>query len=73
MPVARAVELACQILAAIGAAHRRGFMHRDLKPANVLDRESIKLLDFGLASTPNGHIYRHMDGILSPRTRTRSR
>ncbi len=50
LPVARAVELACQILDAIGAAHRRGFMHRDLKPANVLvTAQGIKLLDFGLA------------------------
>jgi serine/threonine protein kinase len=50
LPVARAVELACQILDAIGAAHRRGFMHRDLKPANVLvTTQGIKLLDFGLA------------------------
>ena len=36
VPIPRAVELACQILDAIGAAHKRGFMHRDLKPANIL-------------------------------------
>ena len=50
VPVARAVELACQILDAIGAAHKRGFIHRDLKPANILvTTQGIKLLDFGLA------------------------
>jgi serine/threonine protein kinase len=35
---------------ALAAIHTRKMMHRDLKPANfVVSRETIKLLDFGLA------------------------
>src|SRR2546421_858282 len=46
-------SLARQLGAAIGAAHRAGFIHRDIKPENIYltdadDGFRVKLLDFGI-------------------------
>jgi TolB-like protein/Flp pilus assembly protein TadD len=51
LPVARILEIATALSAALAAAHERGIVHRDLKPANVVvgDGGSVKVLDFGLA------------------------
>jgi serine/threonine protein kinase len=48
---ARAVEIACALLSALGEAHRLGVLHRDVKPANVLfdDAGVARLGDFGVA------------------------
>jgi eukaryotic-like serine/threonine-protein kinase len=48
---ARAVEIACALLSALGEVHRLGVLHRDVKPANVLfdDAGVTRLGDFGVA------------------------
>ena len=58
-PLALAVEIARQALAALGYLHRRGFVHRDIAPDNLmltrdLTRETdgkplVKLIDLGIA------------------------
>jgi len=51
LPLGKSLAVLEQVLAAVGAAHRKGLIHRDIKPENVLidDNGSIKITDFGLA------------------------
>jgi eukaryotic-like serine/threonine-protein kinase len=51
LPPDKALEIARELCAGLGAAHDKGVLHRDLKPANVMidGRGRARITDFGLA------------------------
>lgn len=51
MDFSQRLNIAQQIVAALGAAHSARIVHRDLKPENIMVRSDgiVKILDFGLA------------------------
>ncbi|BBH47284.1 bifunctional protein-serine/threonine kinase/phosphatase [Pseudomonas sp. KU43P] len=54
LPLAQWLEVARQLLQAVGVLHRRNLLHRDIKPDNLhlgVDGQ-LRLLDFGLAYCP---------------------
>ena len=53
LPLARVLDIAGQVAAALEFAHKSGVVHRDIKPANimVLQGDQAKIMDFGIART----------------------
>ncbi len=58
LPWQRAVFIAFQLADALEFAHRNQVIHRDVKPANilVLERDLVKILDFGIAKLANSEL-----------------
>ena len=54
LPLPQWLEMARQLLQAVGVLHRRNLLHRDIKPDNLhLGNDGqLRLLDFGLAYCP---------------------
>jgi len=51
LPIDRAIDIAVQICAGLGYAHRSGLVHADVKPQNMLvtPQDVVKVTDFGIA------------------------
>jgi len=66
LTVERAVEIISQACRGLHAAHERGLVHRDLKPSNifVLNDDSVKIIDFGIAHMAHTHSTRGHKGTL---------
>jgi serine/threonine protein kinase len=65
LPPRRVANLVRETAAGLDAAHRLGIVHRDLKPDNVMvltahGRETVKLVDFGIAKALAGDLQREV-------------
>jgi hypothetical protein len=66
LTVERIVEIMTQTCRGLQAAHERGLVHRDLKPSNifVMEDDSVKIIDFGVAHMTDNHTTRGQKGTL---------
>ncbi|MFN7921648.1 MAG: protein kinase [Bryobacteraceae bacterium] len=62
----RVVSIMVASLRGLQAAHERGLVHRDLKPSNifVMEDDSVKIIDFGVAHLADSHSSLGMKGTL---------
>ena len=66
LTVERAVEIVIQACRGLQVAHERGLVHRDIKPSNlfVMEDNSVKIIDFGIAHLVDTHSVTGMKGTL---------
>src|SRR5450432_1379580 len=66
LTVERTIDIMAQACRGLQAAHERGLVHRDLKPSNifVMEDDSVKIIDFGVAHMTDNHTTRGQKGTL---------
>jgi tetratricopeptide (TPR) repeat protein len=66
LSVSGVVEIITQAAHGLHAAHEQGLVHRDVKPSNifVMDDNSVKIIDFGIAREVSGQSKTTLKGTL---------